>query len=687
MIENLRKALGNQADLALVGLVIGILVVLFAPIPAGLLDLLILANFSFALLILLLTFYMPKPVEFSTFPALLLVATLFRLSLNIAATRLILGDADAGHVIGAIGSFVVGGNYVIGLIVFLILVVVQYVVVTSGAQRVSEVAARFTLDSMPGQQMSIDADLNMGFIDQAEAMRRRKLLEKEAGFYGAMDGASKFVKGDAIAGIVIMLINIVGGLVIGVMQLGMPWGEALRTFTLLTIGDGIVTQVPALVISVGAGIIVTRSNADTQLGAEVFRQVTAFPKTIVIVALALAAVLLLPGIPAWPALLLIGLLSAGAYAARSRRAREQQAADAKPDQQQAAEEDVYQAMAVPALEVKVGAALAPLVSDAAGRFMERVAAFRKQYALESGFVVPAVRFRDERTLAEDAYEVRVFGSTVAGATLKPGHVLAIHAGGELKALPGIETRDPSYGLPAFWIEPAQREAARAARFTLVDAETVLLTHFGEVVRQHAAALLTRAETGAMIDRLRQQQASLVDELIPSVLSLSEVQKVLQNLLREKVSVRNLDLVLEVLVDSGRSVKDAQQLTELVRQRLAPQICQPLVAESGYMHVLTFDPAVEQALARSVRAASGSAALALEPRFAEQLLSGAMAQVERMMKASLVPVLLCAPELRRHVRALTERLMPHLRVLSIAEVPNTVNLKGFGSIGNGLAAGN
>ncbi|HWH82076.1 MAG TPA: flagellar biosynthesis protein FlhA [Burkholderiaceae bacterium] len=682
MMQSLRKALGSQADLVLVALVVGILIVLFAPIPSALLDLLILANVSFALLILLLTFYMPKPVEFSTFPSLLLVATLFRLSLNIAATRLILSDADAGHVIGAIGSFVVGGNYVIGLIVFLILVVVQYVVVTSGAQRVSEVAARFTLDSMPGQQMSIDADLNMGFIDQAEAMRRRKLIEKEAGFYGAMDGASKFVKGDAIAGIVIMLINIIGGLVIGVMQQGMPWAEALRTFTLLTIGDGIVTQVPALVIAVGTGIIVTRSSADANLSAEVFRQLTSFPRTLVIVVLALLGMLALPGIPAWPVLVLIAGLSATAYAMR-RKKGDAAAGGAEASAETAQAEDVYESLAVEAVEVRLGDSLVPLVNDAAGMFMERVNAFRKQYALESGFVVPTVRFKDDRALADDAYEIRVFGSTVGTGSVKSGQTLAIHAGGELKKLPGLETRDPTYGLPAFWIKPEDRELARASRFTLVDPETVLLTHLNELLRQQSAALLTRAQTSTLLDRVRQRQAGLVDELIPSVLSLSEVQKVLQGLLREKVSIRNLEMILEVLVDSGRSVKDAHQLTELVRQGLAPSICQPLIAESGYMHVLTFDPAVEQSLAKSLRALNGPATLVLEPRFAEQLLSGALGQVERMMKASMVPVLLCAPELRRHVRALTERLMPHLRVLALTEVPNNVSLKAYGSIGTGL----
>jgi flagellar biosynthesis protein FlhA len=683
MMQALRATLGRQADLALVGLVIGILLVLFAPIPAVLLDLLIVANFSFALLLLLLTFYMARPVEFSTFPSLLLVATLFRLSLNIAATRLILTDADAGKVIGAVGSLVVGGNYVIGILVFGILVVVQYVVITSGAQRVSEVAARFTLDSMPGQQMSIDADLNMGFIDQAEAMRRRKLLEKEAGFYGSMDGASKFVKGDAIAGLVIMLINVVGGLVIGVMQMGMSWSEALKTYTLLTIGDGIVTQVPALVIAVGTGIIVTRSSSDANLSTEVFRQITSFSKTLWIVGAVLAAIALLPGIPAWPALLLMALVGAVLVGTRKQAPAGAAAADAalQPSAQDAAAaQDLYAALPPEPVEVKLGAGLAPLVRDDGGLFMERVASFRRQFAMESGFVVPSVRFTDDSGLAACGYDVRVHGASVATGELRPGLTLAIHAGGEPRPLPGEEARDPTYGLPAYWIADEQHEAARAARYTLVEPEIVLLTHLGEVLRRQSAALLTRAETSAMLDRLRQRQAGLVDELVPSVLTLSEVQKVLQNLLQEKVSIRHLELILEVLVDSGRSVKDASQLTELVRQRLGAAICQPLVNETGFMHVLTFDPAVEQSLARSVKAGNGASNLVLEPRFAEQLLGALMLQVERMMKSSHVPVLLCAPELRRHVKQLTERLVPHLRVVAITEIPGTVNLKGFGSVG-------
>lgn len=680
MMGSLRRVLGSQADLALVFLVLGILVVLFAPIPSGLLDVLILTNVSFALLLLLLTFYMPKPVEFSTFPALLLVATLFRLSLNIAATRLILTDADGGRVIGAIGSFVVGGNYVIGLIVFLILVVVQYVVVTSGAQRVSEVAARFTLDSMPGQQMSIDADLNMGFIDQQEAMRRRKLIEKEAGFYGAMDGASKFVKGDAVAGIIIMLINIIGGLVIGVMQQGMSWADALHTFTLLTIGDGIVTQIPALVISVGTGILVTRSASDGSLSAEVFRQIMAYPKSLMLVMVALFGLLMLPGIPFLPGLLVLAGLGLITMLARK------EAPDAATEEieapavgEAAGNESAYEALSQDPIEVRVGERLLPLVSQAASPFMDRINAFRKQHAQESGFVVPNIRFRDDRALQGGVYEIRIHGATAAKGVVHLGKTLAIHGGGELKKIDGIETRDPTYGLLAYWIEPEVREEARAARFTLVDAETTFLTHLFEVLRQQSAQLLTRSAVDHLISRVRKEQAGLVDELLPGVLTLSEVQKVLQGLLKEKVSIRNLDLILEVLIDAGRTVKDPAQLTELVRQRLAPIICQPLLSDAGLIQVLTLDPNVEQAIAKSLRTVNASTSLVLEPRFAEVLMGATVAQVDKMMKHSLVPVLLCAPELRRHLRTLTERVLPHLRIISLSEIPGNVGLRSYGTV--------
>jgi flagellar biosynthesis protein FlhA len=671
----------KNSDLAMVALVMAILTVLFVPIPSGLLDFLILANVTFAMLILLLTFYAQRPVEFSTFPSLLLIATLFRLALNVAATRLILSDADAGRVIAGIGSYVVGGNYVIGMVVFLILVVVQYVVVTSGAQRVSEVAARFTLDSMPGQQMSIDADLNMGFIDQDEAKRRRRLLEKESGFYGAMDGASKFVKGDAIAGIVIMLINIVGGLVIGVMQMGMRWDQALQTFTLLTVGDGIVTQVPALVIAVGTGIIVTRSASDGNLSTEVLRQVTAFPKAMMIVVGVLAVLLFLPAIPGIPVLVIGGglLLAAIAAARRGKDSSPAPAQDGATDAAAKEGDDAYGALAVYPVEVAVGAKLEPLVKGEQNIFLDRIAAIRKQYALDSGMVLPPVRFRDAGHLAPFAYELHIFGVVSGRGELLPDHTLAIHAGGEKRPLRGKETREPTYGLPAIWIEDDQKDLARASRYTLVDPATVLITHLSEVLKHQASALLTRVETEKLLQRVREHQPGLVEELIPTVLSVSDVQKVLQNLLKEKVSIRNLEAIVETLLDAARTSKDLAMLTELVRQRLGAAICQTLLGEQTALQVLTLDPEIEQKLMANVREVEPGATLVLEPMFAEKLLSGLTAQCERMMKSNVLPVILCAPELRRHVRSFSERVLPHLRVVSMAEIPNSVGLRAFGQV--------
>jgi len=685
MMDTLRRIAGRHSDIFMVALVLGVLVVLFAPVPSALLDFLLLANFGLALLVLLLTFYMLRPVEFSTFPSLLLIATLFRLSLNVAATRLILSQAEAGKVIAAIGAYVVGGNYVIGLIVFLILIVVQYIVITSGAQRVSEVAARFTLDAMPGQQMSIDADLNMGFIDQAEAQRRRKSLEREATFYGAMDGASKFVKGDAIAGIVILLIDIVGGLVIGIMQRGMHWDQALQTYTLLTIGDGIVTQVPALVVALGTGIIVTRSASDGNLGQQALRQITSFPKTLALVALAMFALLMLPGIPALPTLLLAACVCAGAWIAFRARVVEAVAEPAAADSAEARDDDPYRSLAIEPIEVAVGSNWSAIAGQPDGMFAQRIAGFRKQHAQEMGMVLPAVRLRAAPKLGRDRYEVHVDGVLAARGEARLGELLAIHPAGDTRSLPGEVTRDPTYGLPAIWIQESQREAAVAGKFTLVDAQTVFVTHLSEILRREAATLLTRGEVDRLLARVRDAQPGLVEELVPTVLSLSDVQKVLQGLLREKVAIRNIEAIVETLIDAGRTSKDAAFLVEAARRRLGHAICQGLVGESGALHVLTIDPGLESQLIQGVRG-SGPApqAIALEPRLAEQFVARLVQSAERMMKSNFLPVLLCSPELRRHVRALSERVMPHLRVLSMLEIPQAIELKSYGVVALGAA---
>lgn len=674
-MSSLRRFFGANSDLLLVAGMIGILIVLFTPVSARTLDFLLLLNLSFALLLLLMTFYIERPVEFSTYPSLLLIATLFRLSLNIAATRLILSDADGGKVIGAIGSYVVGGNYVIGLIVFLILVVVQYVVVTNGAQRVAEVAARFTLDSMPGQQMSIDADLNMGFIDQAEAQRRRKEIEKEAHFYGSMDGASKFVKGDAIAGIVILLIDILGGLAIGVMQLGMSWPEAAQTFTLLTIGDGIVTQVPALVIAVGTGIIVTRSGTDSHLSREILGQIVSFPKALGLVAIALVGIGLLPGIPLLP-IVILALALGGTFWAVV-RAKARQAAPATPEGgAPATEESLADLLTVEPIEIRVGQNLVSLINTEDAGLSERIVAFRKQYALESGLVMPKVKMRDDKRLAANTYQIQIFGVTGGESTLESGHWLAIHPTGTTGSLVGVETRDPTYGLPAVWIDESQKATARAAGFTLVDPVTVFVTHLTEVMKRNAQTLLTRSMVGSMVDRLRENNPGLIEEIVPGVMSLVEIQKVLQNLLKEKVSIRHLEGILEVLADEGRHSKSPEHLTEAIRQRLGAAICQSLAAGKPELSVLTLDPAIEQRIASSLRGNEEAKSLVLEPKFAETVLGRLAGQTEQMVKQNVQPVLLCAPELRRHIRSITERVLPQLAVLSMAEVPPSMNLRSF-----------
>jgi flagellar biosynthesis protein FlhA len=674
-----RRFFGGQTELALVALLGGILLVLFAPIPPGLLDFLLILNFSFALTILLLTFYMGRPLEFSTFPSLLLVATLFRLSLNIAATRLILAEASAGHVIAAIGNHVVGGNYVIGLIVFLVLIIVQFVVVTNGAQRVAEVAARFTLDSMPGKQMSIDADLNMGLIDQNEARERRKGIEKESSFYGAMDGASRFVKGDAIAGILIILVNIIGGLIIGVAQHDMSWGDALSTYTLLTVGDGIVTQVPALIVATATGIIVTRAASDARLGEEVARQVMSYPRVIAIVAIVLCALAFLPGLPALPVLLIAaGMSTLFWFARRKGKAAEPEKAEA--DAKTSGEDgDLYKTLKIDPVEITIGSELITLVGEEGKLLAEKLGTIRKQYALDMGVVLPPVRVRDDKRMAPTRYELRIFGSRVADGEVHPDRLLAINPGGPRPPLEGVTAMDPAYGLPAVWISESGRQAARTAGYTVVDAAMVFLTHVAEVLRQNAQNFITRAETERLIARVRESQPALVDDLFPKTLSFGELQRVLQNLVRERVPIRNVEAILEVLADYGARVKDADVLTEHVRERLGSVICQQITDGRAEMQVLTLDTSVEQTISGAIRTIEEKSALVLDPRIAEQVLRKLSEETDRMARTNVRPVLLCPTTQRRHFRRFTERLVPQLSVLSLNEVPGHVSLRGFGVV--------
>ena len=661
-------------DLVLIGGVIAILLILFSPIPPVLLDLLIIVNFAFGMTILLMTFYVDKPVSFSTFPSLLLVATLYRLSLNVAATRLILTQAHAGEVIGSIGAFAVQGSFVIGLVVFFILVVVQYVVVTSGAQRVSEVAARFVLDAVPGQQMSIDADLNMGLIDQDEAKRRRKAIEKEAAFYGAMDGASKFVKGDAVAGIIILLINIIAGWIIGVAQMGMDWLTALQTFSLLTIGDGIVTQVPALIISTATGIIVTRSSADRRLSTEVISQLASVPKIPLIVMGALFVLMLLPGMPKWPIAILAVLAAALWLSSRRKSAAKASRQEELDSEDGRAETGGGQGRAV--IQVLLGKDLSVQWTPLKPLLGERIETLRAQQENASGFAFPAVVFQDGQYLGSNDYEIQIHGIRHARSKLYPDKTLAIRTAAVKETLPGVETRDPAFGMAAVWIEAGLRDKAERTGYTLVDPITVLMSHMGEILRCEAAQLLTRAHVMAMLEEVRGRQPGLVEELIPSIMTATDVQRVLQNLLSEEVSIRNIDLIADTLVDVGRQTKDHADLTELVRQKLNHGICHDLRAGGDQLAVLSLNPRLEAQITDNIRRSDGKSGLVIEPRLAEQLIRTLMPLAERMMHQGLAPVLLCGPEIRRHLKAFTRRTIPRLAVLSVNEVPSSIDLSSF-----------
>lgn len=672
MLEALRN---NSRELALVGGLVLILAILFAPIPPALLDLAILMNFGLSLTILLLTLYVAKPVEFSTFPSLLLISTLLRLSLNIAATRLILAHGDAGEVIKAVGSFAVASNFVVGLVVFFILVVVQYVVVTAGAQRVSEVAARFMLDAMPGQQMSIDSDLNMGLIDQAEAIRRRAELEKEASFYGAMDGASKFVKGDAIAGVIILLINIIAGWIIGIVQMGMDWQTALQHFSLLTIGDGIATQLPALVVSIATGIIVTRSSSDRELSTEILRQLSAIPRILVIVGAILTLFLFLPAMPKWPILLIAGLL-AGSWLLLRRRGStgEAQAADAKGEAT-----SLQEAAASTPLSVAFGPALSEAWQDKTAILTDRIGTMREAFEQSHGIPLPGIKFVDGARLEPQEYEIRVQGNRYANGQIEAGRVLAIRGENVQRRLDGAETIDPAFGLPAVWIEEASSEEARNGGYTVVDPVTVFITHLGEVVRSAAPGLLTRAATSIMLDEVRTRQKGLVEELIPAQLSMSDVQRILQGLLSEGISIASLDIIIEHLVDLSRSEKDLGQLGELLRQRMSSSICDKLRGRHRDLAVISFDPRLENQL-QTVAAGSGRRdTLLVDPKLAERLMRRLTALAADMMRQGREPVLLCGPDIRRQVRGLTRRNLPRLAVLSVSEIPMHLELRSHGIV--------
>jgi flagellar biosynthesis protein FlhA len=675
----------GQTDILLAAGIITIVGMMIIPLPTALLDMLITINIAGSVVILLVAVYTEEPLSFSVFPSLLLVTTLFRLALNVSTSRLILLHADAGSVVHSFGNFVVGGNLVVGLVVFLILVVIQFVVITNGAGRVAEVAARFTLDAMPGKQMAIDADLNAGLIDEAQARERRKTIGQEADFYGAMDGASKFVKGDAVAGIVIILVNIVGGLGIGVLQHGTGPAEALHTYANLTVGDGLVSQLPALLISTATGIIVTRAASDTNLGTQMFAQITGQSRPLLIAGAMLGLFGLMPGLPKLPFFAIAAVcLGAGWFIQRQKQQDAAYAAayvpPVDPEPETLGPQQVIQMMNIDPLEDEVGYGLIPIVDEqAGGGLLRRITMIRRQLALDLGIVLPTVRVRDNLQHAPNAYVVKLRGVEIARGSLQPGQFLAMDPGTAEGDIPGIETQEPAFGLPARWITPAYKERAELLGYTVVDAESVLATHLTELVKRFAPDLLSRQDTQNLLENLRKEYPALVEELVPSTLTVGEVQEVLQNLLNERVSIRDLVSITETLATQGRVSRDVDLLTEYARAALARQISRQYADEAGVLHVITVGPRTEDEIASSIQQGDHGNQVAMAPWAMQRLLGVISTEVERVAGSGRDPLILCSSRIRLAVRRMLERRLPNVVVLSFAEVTPQTTVEAVGNI--------
>ncbi|WP_408954535.1 flagellar biosynthesis protein FlhA [Natroniella sp. ANB-PHB2] len=665
--------------------VIMVVIMFIIPLPTVLLDLLLTLNISLGLTILLVSMYLVNPLELSVFPSLLLIATLFRLALNVSTTRLILGQADAGNVIEAFGDFVVGGNYVVGFVIFVILVAIQFIVITKGAERVAEVSARFTLDAMPGKQMSIDADLNSGLITEAEARQKREEIRQEADFYGAMDGASKFVKGDAIAGIIITLINVLGGLVIGVIQLGMPITDALQTYTLLTVGDGLVSQIPALLISTATGIVVTRAASEGNLGQDFTKQLLAQPKSLVLVAVVLFVLGLFSPLPTFP-FLLLAILAGGLgyllYDASVEEIKEEVAAVEEEEVEEYREqENITQLLQVDPMEVEVGYNLIPLVvPEQGGDLLDRVSMIRRQCALELGIVIPPIRIRDNMQLEPTHYRVNLRGVEIAEHEILADKYLAMDSGMATEEIEGIDTTEPAFGLPALWVDEAEKEKAEMAGYTIVDPPSVVATHLTELVKSHAHELLGRQEVKELIDNVKDDYSAVVDELIPDLLSIGQVQKVLQNLLKEGISIRDLVSILEVLADQARNTQDKKILTEYVRQdALSRHISKKYKDDNSNIYVITLAPQLEEKLSEAMEHTEQGSYLALEPNITQQILNNLAQEVEKVSNQGYEPIVLTAPIIRYHFKELTQQIAPNLVVLSFNELEPYLNVQTVGMV--------
>ncbi len=663
--------------------VIAILMVMILPIPTVALDILLSLSFTCSIIILLMSMYVLRPLQFSVFPSVLLIVTLLRLSLNVASTRLILlhgneGTEAAGQVIKAFGTFVVGGNYVVGFVVFMVLVLINFVVITKGATRIAEVAARFTLDAMPGKQMSIDADLNTGLISDTDARRRRMEVEKESNFYGAMDGASKFVRGDAIAGIIITAVNIVGGLIVGVLQQGMPVAAAARNYTLLTVGDGLVTQVPALIVSTAAGMLVTRTAAETDLGAEVKSQLFAQPKAIAAAALMLFVFALIPGMPKFAFIVVSLFVGTLAFNMFRRAGRERKVEEESPGPPAA---EIPEGVApLDLLGLEVGYGLIYLVdASQAGELLQRIKALRRQMALEMGFVVPSIHIRDNLQLKPTEYSVLMKGVEIARGELMPGNYLAIIADDRAPKIKGIETKEPAFGLPAVWVTEGEKESLQARGVVVVDPATVITTHLTEILRSHADELLGRQDVQQLLDNLATTYPKLAEEVVPKIVPLGTLQKVLQKLLWERISIRDLQSIIETLADYIALTKNVDVLTGYVRQALARAITKQYQDREGNITVMMVSPDIEDKITHAVQHTEYESFVSPDPNMIKRLVGNLQKFISTFTASGLQPIILCSPNTRIYLRKILEKFFPNLVVLSHNEIVREVNIKSLGMV--------
>lgn len=683
-IKNAVSKLLTQGEIALIAGVIGIFVVLIIPIPPFLLDLLITVNISVTLLLLLVTLHAKGPLELSTFPSILLFLTLFRLSLNVASTRQILLQGYGGQVIASFGEFVVGGNIIVGMVVFLIIIVIQFIVITKGATRISEVAARFTLDAMPGKQMSIDADLNAGLITEEQARKRRELISKEAEFHGAMDGASKFVSGDAIAGIVIVMINIVGGIVMGVRS-GMSVTDAMQHYTILTVGDGLVSQIPSFIIATASAVIITKTSSSENLGKDLSGQMLSQPNAIAFASGILAVFSIIPGLPKFPFMILAGFFGILFFLLRKSNKKffmeELQENEIKKNvREPQSEEDVEKLLHVDRMGIEVGYKIVPLVDPQKnGGILERINTLRRQLARDMGMIVPPIRVRDNLHLDANQYLIKIRGQDVAKGELFPDCYLAIDSGATTKSIDGIKTTDPAYGLPALWITGSVKDEAEASGYTIVDPASIMITHLTEIIKNHAYEILCREDVQRLIENLKKESPSVVEELTPGVMPLGSVQEVLKNLLKEQIPIRDMATILETIADYVTTTKDTEILTEYVRQRLSRTICQKYQNTEGKIGVISFDPQLEQTIASAIHKTERGNVLAIEPLMAQKLIDKLTEVVRGSLATGYEVVLLTSSNIRSHIRHLIENALPQVAVLSYKEVSSGVKIDSLGIV--------